>query len=123
MLKESKFQDDVVDFMRKKKCFIKPLTGSMFMAGMPDVMIINRANQIFFVEHKRWELKHNPSAAELFDLLDGPQRNLIPNELWVRKVFCPIIAIDCRDEDTIHVTTSGLDICRFSWRAYYEKLV
>lgn len=122
MIKEAKFQDDVVEFLRKKKCYVKVMAGNMFMSGMPDIMVINRSNELFFVEHKRWTLKRNPCAAEIHDLLDGPQRVVIP-ELRSRKVFVPIVAIDCRDENTVYVSSTGTDISRYDWQTYYASLV
>ena len=96
---EAEFQDKLVDYLRKRHCFVKPLVGNTLMAGMPDLWIANSKGWAGHAELKMWKKKHDPTEHEDFvSLLDGPQVYVIQTEFWTREIFCPIIALSKRDE-------------------------
>ena len=95
---EADFQDQLIDYLRKRHCFVKPLVGNTLMAGMPDLWIANANGWAGHVELKMWEKKPDPFCHDdFYELLVGPQRYTISVEYWQRGVFCPIIALSKRD--------------------------
>lgn len=97
---EADFQDKLQTELRSRNCFVKPLVGNLMMSGMPDLFIINRRNAAFHVELKMWKNVRTMVPTDFLNLLEGPQRNVIPYEFWKRRVFCPMIAMSKLDENT-----------------------
>lgn len=88
---EAKFQDKLQNALRAHGVYVRSLVGNMFSPGLPDMLCLNE-EYTFYIENKVWRKKNHPTCKEhVMTLLEGPQRNVIPNEFWKRRIFCPIL--------------------------------
>lgn len=98
---EHDFTKHLIAGIKKWNAYVIHQSGGMFQAGQPDLRITNDQGPTItpgigftiFAELKMWRNKAMPqSAAQIINLLEGPQICVIKHELWKRNAFCPVIA-------------------------------
>jgi len=93
---EHKFQTDFKENITKYNGHCPSLVASMFMAGMPDLIVNTTTGYTFYMELKVWKnLQHPQEASQVHALLHGPQIGVIRKTLWPRNILCPIVAQLC----------------------------
>lgn len=102
---EHDFQDKYVDLFRETGAYIKPITGSVFMSGQPDLEIVSRYGAIIKVELKLHRLVSLPTRDSMIKLLKGPQVNVITRQLWGRNAPCLLIAEIAAVKDKLCIVT------------------
>ena len=81
---------------------IPSLVASMYMAGMPDLVVNTTEGFTYYAELKFWRNKDDPKDAHsMQSLLRGPQIQVIKHTLWKRHILCPIIAQLAYDMDRV----------------------
>lgn len=92
--KEAEFQDDFVKELRRYGAYAASNVGSMFSSGKPDLLIVSQVGSVRLVELKMWRRVTVPTHENLLSLLDGPQVNVITQQLWAkRKNNCLLLAL------------------------------
>ena len=80
------------------------LSGSMFMAGMPDLLCISSTGNMLLVENKIYRNIKAPASAEcVHKLLKGPQQAVIKHKLWRRNAACIIVAQSAIRPSIVHI--------------------
>jgi len=92
MTTEYKFQDAFVALMRSHGAHVVSVIGGIYQSGQPDLDVTSREGNMMKVELKYYRLLRIPDFADMMGLLKGPQRNVIPMQLWKRNAACLIIA-------------------------------
>jgi hypothetical protein len=104
MSDEHSFQRFFKEELEKWNGHCPSLVASMFMAGMPDLIINTSKGYTYYTELKFWRNKNPPSNSQQIQaLLRGPQIAVIKHTLWKRSIACPIIAQLQYDMDTCAV--------------------
>jgi hypothetical protein len=104
MADEHSFQKEFKKEVERYGGHIPSLVASMFMAGMPDLLITSTTGFTYYTELKFWRNKGDPADCHAMQsLLRGPQIAVIKHTLWKRNALCPIIAQLCCDMDRVCV--------------------
>ncbi len=123
---EAAFQDLFQAELRKRHCYVRSLVGSTLQSGLPDMLVRAPSGYLFLVENKRWTKKYAPtSKADFYDLLDGPQRNVIINQLHGFGSFCPIVAFIRDQPDYCYYFDGATHISKMQWiflAKYFSEL-
>ncbi len=99
---ESEFRADFIKGVARWNGYARALVANALMSGLPDLLIVSKFGFVFCVECKVWTNKGKPKdGSAITALLRGPQINVVTNQFWPRKAFCPIIAFDT-DQTTVH---------------------
>lgn len=93
MADEHSFQKAFKLELEKWNVHCPSLVASMFMAGMPDLILNTAKGYTYYIELKYWRnVKAPQSFHDIQGLLKGPQIAVIKHTLWKRGIVCPIIA-------------------------------
>lgn len=79
---EADYQDTMMDELRKRGARVVSFVGNKYLAGEPDVEVTSTKGAIIKVEFKLWRRTSLPTRDQIVALLDGPQINVITNQLW-----------------------------------------
>jgi len=90
--KEHKFQDVLVDKLRERGSHVTSFVGSMYIAGQPDIEVVNKNGAIIKIELKVYRDTILPTSERVINLLRGPQVNTITRQLWGRNAPCLLVA-------------------------------
>ncbi len=98
---EHSFQKEVKEKITQYRGSVKSLAGSVFMAGMPDLLIVSRFGEISLIENKFWAKSKPPETFhELHKQFTATQNVVIKHDYWKRNVSCLQMTQLCYDLDT-----------------------
>lgn len=80
------------------------LSGSLFMAGMPDLLCVSKYGAIILIENKFWSKpKYPENFHQLQDQLRGPQIAVIKHKLWKRSTPCLLVTQIGFNRDIVYI--------------------
>jgi hypothetical protein len=89
---EADYQDDMMDNLRKRGARVVSFVGNRYLAGEPDVEVTSQCGAIIKIEFKLWRRTSLPTRDQIVALLEGPQINVVKNQLWGRNAPLLMIA-------------------------------
>lgn len=89
---EADYQDKMMEDLRKRGARVVSFVGNRYLAGEPDIEVTSRLGAIIKIEFKLWRKAKIPTRDDIVDLLDGPQINVVKNQLWGRNAPLLMIA-------------------------------
>lgn len=119
---EHSFQKAFKAELEKWNVHCPSLVASMFMAGMPDMLLNNKLGYTFYIENKFWRNSNPPKDAHAIqNLLKGPQIAVIKHTLWKRGIMCPIVAQIENDPDMAAICYKDM-MKIYPWREFAKFL-
>jgi hypothetical protein len=89
---EADYQDKMMEELRKRGARVVAFVGNRYLAGEPDIEVTSRLGAIIKIEFKLWRKTKIPTRDDIVALLDGPQINVVKNQLWGRNAPLLMIA-------------------------------
>jgi hypothetical protein len=90
--RENKFQDEYLAALRSYGAYAISVVGGVYQSGQPDLSCVSTHGQETKIELKVYRAISVPTREKVLQLLKGPQRNVIINQLFRRNANCLIIA-------------------------------
>lgn len=105
---EKRYQEKVARLLLEMKCRVEKLHGSAYQAGLPDLLVLTPSGKLQLIEIK-WAERDPHRIGELFLMLHGRQRSLIP--LWARAGAPIFILCGCRSGNhyAVHAGVKDLE--------------
>ena len=100
---EADYQDKMMEELRKRGARVVSFVGNRYLAGEPDIEVTSTKGAIIKVEFKLWRKANVPTRDDIVDLLEGPQVNVVKNQLWGRNAPLLMVAgfSECQGKSAI----------------------